>query len=132
MKMLIFSANETLFEKYVFKKVNLFAKFPFHNQTLSMPATLTTSMIPVKIADTIYREGIDYTTTVDNVTSTWQDISLKLNGHLSNILSFAIHQRDFSKDAEIKVGNLMALSKAHSLQHSLQLIFLFVLFLFFK
>lgn len=117
-----YSANETLFEKYVFKTVKLSGKFPSHNRTLIMPVTLTTSMLPVQIEDTLFSVGTEYTAEDNNETTTWKDASIKLNGRLSNILTFAIHQRDYSKDSEIQPENLVAPSAGHNIQISLGLI----------
>lgn len=58
-----FTNSRTRFEKYVFKRLHLFGKFPSNRIVKSAPNTLTTSLMPLQKDDFDYSESADYVVT---------------------------------------------------------------------
>lgn len=58
-----FTNSQTRFQKYVFKRLQLFGKFPSNRIVKSAPNTLTTSLMPLQQDDFVYTESSDYVVT---------------------------------------------------------------------
>lgn len=58
-----FTNSRIRFEKYVFKRLHLYGKFPSNRIVRSAPNTLTTSLMPLQKDDFDYSESADYVVT---------------------------------------------------------------------